>query len=157
MGHQVALALNAIQAFIVLVIYGSRFGSLCSPLYDHAVAHSMAGLILAGSLTSPEANFTLKRYATLYGNSTDAPRDLMPLDSLSFDVRLLQLPLWLRSLAHAVAHTMTPRFGRWAIFVTFLLAAIHHGYVLARSRTHTDALALGQYVRSPSAHPLASL
>ena len=113
------------------------------------------GLILAGSLASPEANFTLKRYATLYGNSTAAPRDLMPLDSLSFDVRLLQLPLWLRSLAHAVAHTMTPRFGRWAIFVTFLLAAIHHGYVLARSRTYTDALALGQYVRSPSAHAMA--
>jgi hypothetical protein len=52
------------------------------------------GLILAGSLVSPEANFTLKRYATLYGNSTAAPRDLMPLDSLSFDVRSLQLPLW---------------------------------------------------------------
>ena len=122
------------------------------------------GLILAGSLASPEANFTLKRYATLYGNSTDAPRDLMPLDSFSFDVRLLQLPLWLlysASIAplwlRSFTHTVTPRFGRWAIFVTFLLAAIHHGYVLARSRTHTDAFALGQYVRSPSACSVATL
>jgi hypothetical protein len=56
------------------------------------------GLILAGSLASPAANFTLKRYATLYGNSTDAPHDVMALDSLTFDVRFLwphlRLPLW---------------------------------------------------------------
>jgi hypothetical protein len=58
-------------------------------------------------------------------------------------------------MAHALANALYPHFGRWAIFVTFLLAAIHHGYVLARSRTHADALALGQYVRSPSAHSVA--
>ena len=112
------------------------------------------GLILAGSLASTEANFSLKQYATLYGNSTGAPRCVMALESMTFNVRYLQ-----PSLAHPCLWPkrsfggLTPSLeGRWAIFVTFLLAVIHHCYVVARSRTHTDTLELGSRVRHAATH-----